>query len=309
MTLTARDLDILRLLRRYWYLRTGQIRDRVAPRDRDGAVTRGRMRKLEAAGYVHRHQPKLIDPLRPETAAPMWILTFKGANALVAATGDCSLLILNEADFKAWMSLGHYCSLSSIAMRIDDAVAAQSYVKLTALYFEHEVVCPEATEPSKKFRLNTVVNTMPRQVSCPDVALETDVQGYRRALLLEYETGADGSPARVAAIKAPGVAGLARGNQFRNYLPQSRDFRCLMLCPSQSWRDLARAEMKTKPGADLWLFAATAELTAESFLHGPIVYTVDRGPFPLIPAPAGSPGQASRGGEGRGEAAGGSIHA
>ena len=45
-----------------------------------------------------------------------------------------------------------------------------------------------ASEPSKKFRLNAVVNNAPRQVSCPDVALGLEVKGYTRALLLEYET-------------------------------------------------------------------------------------------------------------------------
>jgi hypothetical protein len=73
--------------------------------------------------------------------------------------------------------------------------------------------------------------------------------------------------------------------------------RVLAVCPNAGWRDALRREFierhgeltKPKPGADLWLFVAVQDITATSFLHEPICYTLERGPLPFVPRPAASP--------------------
>ena len=228
------------------------------------------------------------------TAPPIYVLTMKGSCELAAQTGDCSLILTVEPTFRDWMSLNHYCALADLHWKIDTAINAQSYVKQHGLYFEHEVICSSAKEPWKKYRLNTRVSD--KLYCCPDSAFETEVNGCRRAWMVEREMGSD-TPGRVMAKKHKGHHALAAGKLYQRWFPQAADMRVLAVCPNAGWRDLLRREFierhgeltKLKPGAELWLFVDVHDVTPEKFLHEPIFYTVDRGPLPFVPRPAASP--------------------
>jgi hypothetical protein len=293
MALTPKQLTALRLLRRYFYLRTAHfkgefIRLGLLRKDDDSAVTRGVLGQLERKlGFIRRHEPKMVN--ENGHPAPIFVLTVKGAAALAQELNDCSMLLTVEPNFRDWMSLNHYCALSSLHLTIDQAVAAQDYVKLHALYFEHEVINPAAAG-GQKYRLHTTVSTNPTVYCCADSAMEVEVKGYRRALVIEYETGADGNPARVAAKKAKGHHGLATKQLFTRFFPGARDMRVLCFCPYESWMHHLRRELKERPGAEYWLFCDTRSVKPETFLHGEIFFDVSRGPFPLIAPPSPGPG-------------------
>jgi len=303
MTLTPNQLAVLKALRRYFYLRTAQIKDLVYPRDKDCSVTRECMRRLHGIGFVRRHEPRIVE-MGKMTAPPIFILTQKGGCVLAAETGDTSDLLTVEPNFSDWLSLNHYCALSSLHMTIDGAIAKQSRVKQHALYFEHEVFNAQAKEPSDRFRLHTTISKMPLVYCCPDSAFEIEFTGMRRAVFVEREMGSD-MPGRVAAKKCKGYAGLHSTGLFKRHFPEARDFRVLAVCPKPSWRDLLRKEMKDKPGAELWTFAAVEDINVEKFLSVPILYTVDRGPLPFTPA-GPSPAAPGAEGSGGGSAGGGS---
>ena len=305
MTLTQRDVGTLEFLRRYFYARTPQIRDARFPADKDGSVTRGRLRLAEKEGYVRRSGAQVVDPLDPQTQAPVWALTVKGSAALARATGDASLLLKCEPSFKDWLSLNHFCALTALHWMIDRAIAAQTHVTLHALHFEHEVADPAATDPDRRYVLYT--RTSEHVVCVPDSLVVVQPAGLpRRAIYVEREMGTD-LPQRVAAKKHKGYAELAAGNLFKRHAPDAQDFRVLCLAPSPSWRDALRKEMRDKPGSDLWLFAATTDLTVQGVLHAPIVYkAADDKAVPLLPppkapaAPSGGCGEGGReGGRGR----------
>lgn len=299
MTLTTRDLEILKCLRRYCYQRTNQLRDLVAKHDKDGSIVRARLRKLEQAGFVRRYVPKLIDPTNPQTAAPIFVLTLAGSNVLATMSGDLSLLLTTQPGFGDWMSLNHFTALASLHATIDAAVRTQDRVKQHALYFEHEVVQPDAEDPAKKFKLHVefptiiIPKTGKALKCCPDSAFETEVSGYRRAWYVEREMGSD-SPKRVAAVKHKGYAELARSGFFTRHFPYARDFRVIAVCPNAGWREALRKEMKGKPGAELWLFCAVSDLKPDTFLHGEVFWTVEKGPLPFVPPSKGeTPGDPS----------------
>ncbi len=282
MTLTDRDYRILRYHLRYFYLRASHLRTLVAPHDNDGSIVRARLRKMLTAGYVRRYEPKLADP--NHGLAPIYAATVKGANALLAKTGDPSVALSVEPTFADWMSMNHYCTLSSLHIHLDALFAAQEVVTQHALYFEHEVVRAQATNPSERYRLHSTISVEPRVLCCPDSAFETELAGYRRAWYVEYETGSD-NPARAAAKKFKGYAGLQRTEQYRRHFPAARDFRVLAVCPNAGWRDSMRKEVGTKDGRELWLFVALDDLLRMTSLHDPVWHTVDRGPLPLVPPP------------------------
>lgn len=286
--LAARLVAILRLLRRFYYLRTAQIRDWIAPHDKDGSITRDCMRTLLAPAFVRRHHPKMVDGMTG-TAPPVYVLTLKGSCALAEATGDSSLLLTVEPTFRDWMSLNHYCALSQFHMTIDKAIAAQELVKQRSLLFEHEVVDPNAKDPAHKYRLYTRIDD--KVLFCPDSAMETEVNGHCRAWYVEREMGSD-TPTRVSAKRYKGVLGIATTQKWKNHFPAARDFRVLVVCPYEGWMNLLRKEMQNRPGKEHWLFCDVRKIKAETFLHEPLLYTVDKGPYPFVPAPSGTPGGA-----------------
>jgi hypothetical protein len=286
MTLTDRDGQILFSLRRYFYLRTIQIRDLVATHDNDGSITRGRLRKLLNSGLIRRYQPKLVD--FGGSIAPIFALTMKGATTLVALRGDASLALSVEPNFADWMSMNHFCSLSGIHILIDRAISAQSYVRLNGLYFEHEIVIPDAAEPSRKYRLHTLLSEAPRLLCCPDSAFELEVLGYRRAFYIEREMGSD-TPARVAAKKCKGYMGFERGGLYRRHFPHARDMRVLWFCPNAGWRKALCAEMRGKPGSEHYLFVSMPDVSVTSILHDAIWCTADEKAISLVTPPGARP--------------------
>ncbi len=303
--MTPKHVAILTALRTYYFMPAALIRDVSSPNDKDVSVTREALRRLLALGFVRRHQPRLLE-FGKTTAPPVYLLTTSGACALAAETGNVDHLLQVEPTFKDWISIHHYVSLAALHVTIDHALSVQTHVKRHALYFEHEVVCPDAMQPSKRFRLNSIVSEGPHIACCPDSAFEVEVRGHRRAIYVEREMGSD-NPARVVAKKHKGYAGLA-GGQFKAHFPLAHDMRVLAICPHAAWRDSLRAafrEDKTglKIGAKLWLFVAAQDVTKEKFLHEPIVYTIEqkdgtvigRGPIPFIPGPLPAVGGGSGG--------------
>lgn len=288
MPLQPRFIQILRALRRYFYLRTAQIRDLVIPHDKDGAMTRDCLRQLLALGHVRRHFPQMCEDGK-QTAPPIFVLTQNGSCVLAEAMGDSRLVLLSEPMFRDWMSLNHFCAVSQVLMMIDAAMGAQSLATLHSLYLEHEIIDPAATDNSRKFRLHETVSNDPTIFCCPDAAFETEYKGYRRAWYIEKEMGSD-TASRVAAKKHKGYALLSSQGFFRRHFPAARDMRVLAYCPNKSWMDLLRREMRGKPGADVWLFCSTPAVSIETFLHGSVFHTVEKGPLALVPAPAPAPG-------------------
>ena len=220
---------------------------------------------------------------------------------LATDTGDCGLLLTVEPTFRDWMSLHHYLSLSRLHMTIDVAFAEQVAVKQHALYFEHEVILPDADEPSAEIPRCIRPSPRIRRCSAARLRLRDGVPRARRAWYVERETGSD-TPGRVAAKKCKGYAGL--GQLYKRRFPHAGDFRVLAVCPNAGWRSLLMREMKRKPGAELWLFCAAQDVTAANVLHEPIFYKLQanpeagrekemavRGPLPLIPRPPAYPGR------------------
>ena len=279
MNLPPKRIEILQSLFRYPVQRAGQLRDELLPSDKTGANTRAHLRPLVAANLVRKYQPRITDPLNNGSAPPVYTLTCEGGSVLAAITGDVKYLIKAEVSMSSWMNVNHWCSLSEMGKKFISAFAGTDY--LLSMHYEHEVVDLQASDPSKRYLLYTKISD--KIVFVPDMLLKICVKGHKRALFVEYETGSS-APQRSAASKHKGVAGIA-GGLFKKAFPEATDFRVVAFCPNAGWRDALRKEFKSKPGAEHWLFCATPDVKKETFLHEPILYTVEKGPFPLIPRP------------------------
>ncbi len=275
------------MFRRYWFLRARQVQRKLIPHDSDCAIVRSILRRLCNEGWLRKHQPKMVDTMSGGySTAPIYTITTQGASVLAAEINDARYLLAAEPSFSQWMSLSHYCALSSLHIMIDDAFVDKDYVKQTALYFEHEVVNPEAKDGSKYLLHMTVSKPGEKPLfCCPDSAFETDVRGNRRAWLTEFETGSD-TPKRVFAKKHKGTIGIALTGTWKRIFPESSAFRVLCFCPSEAWMHALRKEFVGSKAAEYWRFCATPLVNAQSFLHGEIFYTADKeGPAALLPRP------------------------
>ncbi len=286
----ARDFEVMKMFRRYWFLRARQVQRRLIPHDDDCAIARSILRRLCNDGWLRKHQPKMVDTLSGgNSTAPIYTITATGASMLAAEMNDASFLITSEPNFSQWMSLNHYCALSSLHMMIDGALDGKNYVRQTALYFEHEVACPDAQGGSKYLLHMTVNKTGEKPLfCCPDSAFETEVNTtkaiVRRAWFIEFETGSD-TPKRVFAKKRKGYEAIADNGMWKRIFPASEEFRVLCFCPSESWMHALRKEFVKAKAAKNWRFCSTSKVNAETFLHGEIFFTAEGGPAAMTPVP------------------------
>jgi hypothetical protein len=293
MVITELVLQILAALRRYKFLNRRLIQDLFFPRDKDGSVTRDALRKLRDRGLVKTVRAEGGVPDSTSTA-PVYVPTEAGCCVLARHRGDMNLLLDCQPNTRAWVNFTHYTYVSRLFITHDAALQSQDYVRVPRLYFEHDILNPDETDPRKKFKLYTVVKEEMRgenahKIVCvPDAATEVRVGKFCRAYYWELERGTD-TPRRTAAKKAPGYAGLCHSRQWRTHFPDAQDMRVVAVCPNVSWRDALRAAMKDKPGAELWLFVANEDLTPDSFLHAPIFYGCLEGPRPFVRPPSPAP--------------------
>ncbi len=281
MKTTDRDINVLDLALECGFLVSNQIRRELFPNDKDGSVTRGWLRTLEAAGYIMRRRAEVANPLTSNTM-PVWVITERGICLLALKRDDVSYLNRKPPCTRSWQNFAHYVCVADLMLMLRKAAASQTRVQLGPTYFEHTIVNAEADEPAKRYMLYSVVSEEPKRIVCaPDAAFELQVGQHRRAYYLELERGTD-TPTRVAAKKTPGFAGLRDTRKWRLHYPESPEFRVIAVSPTASWRDSLRNAIKDKSGADLWLFAAQTELTPETLLHSEVFYTADEGPRPLV---------------------------
>lgn len=282
MVITPTVRNILIVLRRYKFLNRAQIQRLFFPKDKDGSVTRNVLRKIKHAGLC-----RALHPPENSSAPVVYVPTDAGCSVLAAETGDVSYLLDCQPNTKAWVSFHHFLAVTDLFIKFDKALQNQTYVSMPCLFFEHDILNPDASDPKTRFKLYTQISE--KIVCVPDAACDLRVASFCRAYYWELERGTD-SPMRVAAKKTPGYFGLSQGQHFKRHFAHAQDMRVVAVCPNGPWRDALRKAMRDKPGAEFWLFAAVNDLSAETFLHAPVFYTAAaEHPKPLVKAPEGAP--------------------
>ncbi len=116
MQLTDRDVSVLELLLTFGYLITSQIRSIVFPNDKDGSVTRDRLRKMEAAGLVQRRRAEVANPLTSNTI-PVWIITEQGICQLSLRNNDTTILNQKPPCTRSWQNFTHYVAVADLMLK------------------------------------------------------------------------------------------------------------------------------------------------------------------------------------------------
>jgi len=279
--ITDRDIDILRLVVRYYILNRPQIQ-RLCFKDHDSPrVSRRRLQTLVSANLINRHNLVFHHP-RAGSPGPVYYPSRRGCEFLADYFDDEKYLLTpNQAPQSHHVF--HWLAVSDTHITIDEAIATQDDVRLDGWLNEWDVVNKDESVPERRFQLYTLLRESPRLVCAPDAAFVLWVRQHKKVFYLEQDRDTCAAR-RVAASKTKGFHEMAARGLHLRHFPQATvpAFTVLLIAPKARRRDALRRAFRGKPGADLWKFAAATDLSADSFLHEPVLYPCEGDPMPLV---------------------------
>lgn len=286
--ITERDIEILRILTRYYVLNRQQIQRLVFPNDPNGRVTRRRLQALCDEHLISRKPPEVLHPSM--IPAPVYFPSRKGCELLAEHFDDERFLATPTAS-PIDHHVFHWLAVADTHITLDAAISRQETVKLEGWINEYDIVNKEEHSPEKKYRLYTLIRESPRLICAPDSAFLLSAHGHSKVFYLEQDRATSGV-LQIASGKTSGYAAMLEHNlQRRHFNASVPGFTVLMIAPSERRRDALRKAIKEKPGSALWKFATVPDVTPEKILHSPIWYSCGKDePDPLVkgvPLPSG----------------------
>lgn len=280
--LTPRDFAVLASIVHYATLTRAQVSRLHFASDEDGRTTRKRLQTLLDAKLIARTRMQVVNPAMG-APAPVYYATREGCAFLAQERGDPRYLAYALAT-PQWQHLYHWVQVAETHMLLDQAIAQTPGVTVEEWWGEGSVVNPDEADPTKRFRLYTMLRDQPRLVCVPDAAFLLVKDNYRKVFYLEVDRDTTQPAQRVAARKAEGYAELAVRGLHTRHFPAANvgKFNVLIVAPSPQRRDALRAAFAAKKGAELWKFAVMKELTPAQFLAAPVWHPCVGEPLPLL---------------------------
>ena len=272
--ITDRDLQVLHALARYFVLNRQQVQRLCFSDDNDGRVTRRRLLKLVQLGVIQR-QPLQMHDMNIGSPSTVYYPARRGLEILAEALDDKRFLLVSSQAPQPH-HVRHWLAVTDTHITVDEAIARQTDVQLEDWINEWDTVSTTAVEPDLRYRLLSTLQESPRLCCAPDAAFLLARGEHKKVYYLEEDRDTSGVE-RVAASKTKGYAELAHRQWHRHHFPETTlpTFTVLMVAPSPRRRDHLRQAIRQKPGWELWRFVSATELSAESFLHEPILYRCD----------------------------------
>ncbi|HUY33187.1 MAG TPA: replication-relaxation family protein [Pirellulales bacterium] len=269
MTLQLRDIAIFRDLARYRFLDRRQIQRLHFPDDATGRACRRRLLELVGAGFVDRLSLLYAHPVAGSPSA-VFQLARKGHEFLADHHDDERYRLMPTEGVLPHL-LQHWLALSETHILLDKAIERQNVVTLDGWINEYDIVNKDQQSPEKRYCLYTLIHENPRLVCAPDAAFLLSAAGHSRVYYVEQDRATSGVQ-QLASAKTKGYAAMFERAMHKRHFEQATlpAFRVLLITTSKKRRDNLRAAISTKPGANLWWFASTDDLSAETFLSAPV---------------------------------------
>ena len=215
----------------------------------------------------------------------------KGCEVLAEHAGDDSYL-LTPTQCPQPHHIAHWLAVTETHLKLDEATEGQDAVQLGEWINEWDTVNKDEQEPEKRYRLYTLLGDNPRLICAPDSAFMLTALGYTKVFYLEQDRGTTGVR-QVVARKSKGYAELASRGCHRSHFPGTNvdSFTVVCIAHNDRRRDALRRAFSGIQGSELWKFCSATDLTAETFLHAPIWYSVSGDPVPLVKLPNESESQ------------------
>jgi hypothetical protein len=280
--ITPRDSAVLASIVHYFTLTRVQISRMHFPDDSDGRTTRKRLQLLLDAKLINRTHMQVVNPAMG-APAPVYYPSAAGC-AFLAQEREDPRYLLTCTSTPTWQNLYHWVQVADVHIMLDHAVARSPGVTVDEWLSEWSIANPEETEPSKRFRLHTLLREHPRLVCVPDAAFLLQKDGHRKVFYLEVDRDTTQPAHRVIARKAEGYAQLALQGRHRRHFPMATvdNFILLMIAPTAKRRDALRHAMTNKNGSVFWKFASLTDLSADRMLTAPVFYPCVGDPLSIL---------------------------
>lgn len=280
--LQVRDIAIFRDLARYRFLDRKQIQGLHFPEDTTGRACRRRLLELVGAGFVDRLSLLYAHPATGSPAA-VYQLSRKGYEFLADHHDDERFRVMPTESVLPHL-LQHWLALSETHIMLDKAIERQSVVQLGGWLNEYDIVNKAEQQPEKRYCLYTLIRENPRLVCAPDAGFVLSAGGHSRVYYVEQDRATSGVQ-QLASGKTKGYAAMFENGLHKRHFSAATlpAFRVLLITTGKKRRDNIRAAIKTKPGANLWWFASTDDLTPETILTDPVWFVcADDEPHSII---------------------------
>lgn len=268
---TDRDLEILRALNRYRYMRTGQIHDLLFSENGTMQSARRRLRNLYHHRFVARAQPYVqVGKPAPEIA---YFLDRKGREVL-RSEGEVVRYWRKGAEVK-YQFLEHAVAVSEFRLKLEKAVAGQDHLSLDRFIPDFEMRDQAEQFVGKKRYLlyREAVHPALRKsfVVHPDALIalsaERDGKSASRLLFLEVDRGTQGLDK--IRDKLTGYH-LAREQGLFRQFGEFSDFVVLFQAPGEKRAQSIFGALSDHVAASMARVATASLVSCESLLTQPI---------------------------------------
>ncbi|MEL7496539.1 MAG: replication-relaxation family protein [Planctomycetota bacterium] len=275
MRVLEREICVLTQLAKHLVLTRPHISRLCYPTDKNGRVTRARLRALHACGFVNRKPFRASAALGPPTF--LYLLTREGCKFL-SDHFDNIRYRFKPTSLVQPSHVDHYLEMSDLSILFqNDVVPEQTNVQLINWYNDSEVINFDEVDEELHFRLFTEIQQSPRRIICrPDAGFLLEKDGVRGVFYVERERDRTG-PRQVAAKKVPGYLGLLEQQLHKRHFPTSslERFTVLFVGENGNHRDRLKVAFAKHADPGRWRFASVRDLNSNSFLFEPVWYRCD----------------------------------
>jgi len=283
-SLTERDVEILKAVNRYRYMRTSQIWQLIFPDNQTIQAPTRRLKYLYHGGFLGRIQP-LLAPGRGTSGEIAYYLDQAGQE-LLAEYGEDVHIYAKSGQVKR-IFLQHALDLSEFRLCIEKALEKSEVVQL------HRFVCDFETKKQtenaigkKRYKLYEEVShpvSRERFVVYPDGLIILKGRGayekFQRLYFLEIDRGTE-TLERIRQ-KVIGYNIYLKENIYKKF-GAFDGFKVLIQTSSEKRAENIRKHLVDQDGAEVVLVSAVQDVNVDSILTDPIWLNEDNKKTPLM---------------------------
>lgn len=271
--LQQRDLEILKVVNRYRYLRTNQIKRLVFPENRSIQSTRKRLKYLFHNGFLGRINPFVAPGAgQPDTA---YFLEKSGAELIAEHFPDEEVKVYGKSGKVRYQFLSHALELSEFRMYLEIALSGHERIELGRFVADFEVKSHlQNATGHKRYKLwHELQHPISRQsfVVYPDGLFilkgKGSFEGAQKLFFLEVDRGTEGM--RQIQDKIIGYQLYHQQKVFQKFGPFS-GFRVLIQTTSPKRAKNMRHALLNMAGTELAWITDREQVWEDTVLSGEI---------------------------------------
>lgn len=273
--ITPHDIQVIKFVADHDTVTRAQITRELFPDDKDGRITRRRLKVIRDAGLVNQTNMLVVNPVvNCGIGGPVYYSSADGVEYLAQELEDDRYKRVNTTT-PHHLYLHHFVAVAQTHITLGHA-APKAGASVVEWIGERALRDPQAKEPEHRYRLYQLVSQAPRVTCAADAGfLLDDGKGARKVFFLELDRHTTMGADRVASQKTPGFAGVWEKKLHLRLFPTANveKFTVLVIAPTAKRINALRKAFSTKADSWLYKFASLEELNEDTFLTGKVWHT------------------------------------